>query len=128
MATAAPRVCSHRGCNRLTDGGPRCELHPHEPRRERTKQDRAYDERRGSAASRGYDWRWQRLRLGVLSEEPLCRSCRAAGRVTAATEVDHIEPLERAPERRLERSNLQPLCHACHVAKTAEDRKTPRGD
>jgi 5-methylcytosine-specific restriction protein A len=128
MPRAAPRVCNHRGCSRLTDGGPRCELHQVEPRRYRTKADRAYDERRGSAASRGYDWRWQRLRAVVLAEEPLCRACRAAGRVTAATEVDHIEPIERAPERRLERANLQALCHACHVRKTAEDeRKAPRG-
>ena len=44
-----------------------------------------------SAGARGYDAAWQRLRLRVLSEEPLCRSCRAS----PATEADHIVPLSK---------------------------------
>ena len=37
--------------------------------------------------------RWNRLREAVFAAEPLCRSCSAAGRVRAATEVDHIVPV-----------------------------------
>ena len=77
---------------------------------------RAYDRRRGKTAARGYDGTWRKLRLMVLREQPLC----ACGRV--ATEVDHIIPIAKAPELRLEMSNLQAMCKSCHSRKTnAED-------
>lgn len=79
------------------------------------------NDRRGSAASRGYDADWRRLREVILAEEPLCRRCADMDAVTAATMVDHIVPIEIAPERRLDPDNLQPLCERCHRIKTAED-------
>jgi 5-methylcytosine-specific restriction protein A len=79
----------------------------------------ALDRRRGSASARGYDTAWQRLRLQVLAEEPLCRFCAELGRVTAAHDVDHIAPVARSPELRLVRANLRPLCRPCHSAHTA---------
>ena len=42
--------------------------------------------------------RWRRCRSAVLAHEPLCRRCKERGRVTAATEVHHIEPLESVPD------------------------------
>lgn len=81
----------------------------------------AYDAMRGSAYSRGYDRKWRKLRNRHLAEHPLCRICEAENRVTAATEVDHIEPISRSPERRLDPTNLQSLCHPHHVAKTARE-------
>ncbi len=80
-----------------------------------------YDSQRGSAASRGYGRDWQRLRRLVLSEEPLCRECQKRGRVTLAVEVDHIVPIRKAPERRLDQTNLQGLCKPCHSRKTARE-------
>ena len=82
---------------------------------------RRFDQERGSAAARGYDRTWQRLRLQVLAEEPLCRFCLAAGRLTEAREVDHVVPIARAPELRLDRSNLRPLCTPCHSGRTASE-------
>ena len=75
---------------------------------------------RPSASRRGYDADWQRVRLVVLSDEPLCRCCAAEGRTTAATQVDHIVALTDGGAR-LDRSNLQPLCDDCHGRKTAAD-------
>lgn len=122
MAIAPPRVCSAPGCLRLARAS-RCERHAREPRtRRRTDADREYDRRRGSAASRGYDAAWHRLRAAVLSAEPRCVRCLDLGRVRLATEVDHIIPLSRGGER-LDPENLQPLCRSCHVRKTAEDRR-----
>ncbi len=66
--------------------------------------------------------RWRRCRSAVLAHEPLCRRCKEQGRVTAATEVHHIEPLESVPDpaRRAalayDLHNLMPLCHDCHAA------------
>mgnify|MGYP006373901005 FL=1 len=60
---------------------------------------------------------WRKL---ILSAEPLCRHCAAKGVVAIATEVDHIKPLEAGGDYSQE--NAQPLCHECHVIKTAKDR------
>jgi 5-methylcytosine-specific restriction enzyme A len=69
---------------------------------------------------------WRRLRQLVLLEKPMCRVCRAEGRVRPAQEVDHILP--RSQGGRTERANLQPLCGPCHAAKTqAEARMGRRG-
>ncbi|GEB79233.1 hypothetical protein DDE01_06480 [Desulfovibrio desulfuricans] len=61
----------------------------------------------------------------MLREEPLCRACAAQGRITAATDVDHI--VSRAQGGTDDRANLQPLCHACHSRKTAQQDGGLRG-
>lgn len=60
---------------------------------------------------------WQRLRASVLASEPLCRHCTAEGKTVPATDVDHRDgnPGNNEP------TNLQPLCHAHHSRKTAQD-------
>lgn len=78
---------------------------------------REHDERRGSAAGRGYDRRWQRVRQRYLVQHPLCVACLATGRVVPATDVDHIQPRRRGGSD--DEHNLQALCHSCHSAKTA---------
>lgn len=60
---------------------------------------------------------WRRIRAVVLAREPLCRCCAAAGRIKAATEVDHID----GDDANNDDSNLQPLCRPCHSAKTARE-------
>lgn len=77
------------------------------------------DKARGSAHARGYGRAWERLRAAVLAEEPLCRECAKAGRVTAAEDVDHIVPRARGGTD--DRANLQPLCAPCHSTKTATE-------
>ncbi len=47
---------------------------------------------RPSAAKRGYDRRWRKAREAYLVRHPLCVRCKAAGRIAAAGEVDHIVP------------------------------------
>lgn len=78
----------------------------------------ARTEERPSAHRRGYDARWKRLRDVVLSEEPLCRFCAQQGRITEATEVDHIVPIAHDPTLRLTRTNLRALCKPCHSRHT----------
>lgn len=87
-------------------------------------------DRRPTAAERGYGSRWARYRQACLgqAENALCRRCLAAGRVRAATDVDHIEPVESADDPKFwEPANHQPLCHRCHSIKTnTEDREKGR--
>lgn len=63
---------------------------------------------------RGVELRKRRLR-----NEPLCRMCKAEGRVTAATVPDHVVPLAKGGED-LD-SNIRCLCRSCHLKVTAEE-------
>ena len=57
---------------------------------------------------------WRKLRLTVLADEPLCRMCAKQGRVTPATDIDHID----GNTYNNMRTNHQPLCRPCHTRKT----------
>lgn len=73
-----------------------------------------------STTDRGYGHAWRKIREHVLMTEPLCRTCAAAGRTVAATDVDHIVPKHMDGTDEIE--NLQPLCRACHNRKTAREK------
>lgn len=79
---------------------------------------REYDQRRGSAAERGYDAAWQRFRKRYLAEHPLCEDCQATGIVTAATDIHHIAKLRDRLDLKYEDSNLMALCSRCHDVRT----------
>ena len=68
--------------------------------------------------------RWTRLREQVLCTEPRCVACLKAGRLRAATEIDHILALHRGGDDAVQ--NLQPLCHDCHATKSAAERGARR--
>ena len=57
-------------------------------------------------------------RLRRLHNEPLCRDCKSAGLVRAATVVDHIIPLALGGSDRDD--NVRSLCADCHRVRTAE--------
>jgi len=59
-------------------------------------------------------------RRSILSDEPLCRICANANRVTAATVVDHIVPLFQGGTD--DRTNKQALCTPCHDIKSKAER------
>ena len=65
--------------------------------------------------------RWLRLRRDVLTAHPLCQRCEQEGKITPATEVHHVRPVEEAityadkRQRMYDPANLMALCHDCHV-------------
>jgi 5-methylcytosine-specific restriction protein A len=73
---------------------------------------------RPTAAARGYDKDWFRVRALVLRERPWCAPCATRGIERKAEVVDHVQSISEAPHLRLERSNLMPMCAACHNGKT----------
>jgi 5-methylcytosine-specific restriction protein A len=99
----------------------------------------AYDARRGSACSRGYGRRWEKLRKLILARDPLCmvranlplllslrpgereKIVLMATRLCAgdrpSTDADHIIPKSLGGEDYEE--NLQGACHECHSVKTS---------
>jgi 5-methylcytosine-specific restriction protein A len=75
------------------------------------------DDRRGSAAARGYDHRWQAASASHLRRSPLCVCCLAQGVTRAAMLVDHVLPAQQRPALFWVRSNWQSLCRSCHGLK-----------
>jgi 5-methylcytosine-specific restriction protein A len=61
----------------------------------------------------------QKRRARWFAEHPLCVHCEAKGKVSAATELDHILPVYQGGADDL--CNLQGLCNACHAVKTRAD-------
>lgn len=75
---------------------------------------------RPTAAARGYDADWRRVRDNFLAEHPLCAVCLANGMTVAASDVDHVLAIRKGGER-LNPANLQSLCAGCHSRKTARE-------
>ena len=96
------RPCGHPGCPELVQSG-RCAKHTREK-----------EQRRGSAASRGYSGQWVKVRDRYLKQFPLCYRCQNKyNRVTAATLVHHIKRIRDAGPV-LDTNNLMSLCVKCH--------------
>lgn len=71
------------------------------------------------AVTRDRGRKWRRRRERQLRLHPLCARCMANGFVTAATQVDHVQPLFKGGTDADD--NLQSLCDPCHDEKTRED-------
>jgi 5-methylcytosine-specific restriction enzyme A len=85
---------------------------------------RRYDQARGTTTERGYGTDWQKVRAVQLREHPVCQCdrCREMGRVRPADTVHHIQPVERAPELRLDPGNLLSMGWGCHEAEEGRSR------
>lgn len=76
---------------------------------------------RESSTKRHYNYKWQQARAGWLTKHPLCVHCEQRGRVTEATNVDHVRPHKGDMTLFWDRDNWQSLCGPCHSAKTAAE-------
>lgn len=106
--------CVEPGCPRLSSAR-RCPPHAR-------RESRRYEMARGSAAQRGYDEAWRRLRAAKLRVNPWCQ---ADGCSSAASEVDH--KISRAAGGTEAWANLQSLCKSCHSRKTAVEARATGG-
>lgn len=70
-----------------------------------------------------YQKQWKMIRESHLSRKPLCQRCRHFGFVTGGEHVDHVIAHNGDPKLFFDITNLQTLCHSCHSAKTAAERK-----
>ncbi len=62
--------------------------------------------------------RWVKASRGFRQLNPTCAVCEAAGRVTEATQTDHIIPHAGNYERFWNVENWQAICDSCHAKKT----------
>lgn len=75
---------------------------------------------RQSRHERGLGTEWDRVRAIVMRRDKwLCQPCQRAGRVTPATECDHIVP--RSKGGKCSTANAEAICADCHQAKTASE-------
>jgi len=122
MPSALLRPCSAPGgCPELVEHG-LCAKHA-----------KANEQRRGTAASRGYGYRWGQYSAAWLRRHPLCGEradgelhdehsrCAQEGRTTQATLTDHIVAVNQGGAF-WQASNHQSLCASCHGAKDGEGR------
>lgn len=110
MPSKPPHPCAHTGCPALIPAGERyCAEHAKAAPRHR-----AYDRGRESSSRRGYGAQWRRVRDYVLNLHPGCARCDAP-----AVEVHHIQHVDKGGAL-YELSNLEPLCHRCHMREHGE--------
>ena len=114
MPRSAPTPCRAHGCSSLVEGGGFCKAH-------RNLAHKTYNKRRRENPDTHDGFyataRWRAVRAGQLREFPLCAMCRAKGKLTPATVVDHIKPIRHGGDR-YDSANLQSLCWSCHSSKT----------
>ena len=96
--------CAHPTCSGRAVNGRYCAAHAH------LKPARKPDDR-PSAAARGYDAKWRRVRAMYLKRHPDCVVCGEH-----AQEVDHIVPLADGGTHKWD--NLQAMCKTHHSQKT----------
>lgn len=123
MATVKPKKpCKWPGCRKYAnDTSSYCDEHL-KLYLEKRKEYKARSERnRLSAYKRGYTSRWAKVSHSFLISHPLCEECMRQGKLTPATEVDHIKPHKGNKTLFWDYENWQALCHECHSKKTAKE-------
>lgn len=119
------RICAELGCTNLTrDPSGYCEVHRAAAMAAKEEHKKSWrrktDERRGTAAERGYDARWSRYSKWYLKQQghQLC-ALRISPRCAVVAQcVDHIDPPDsRCDPRFWDASNHQPACLACNTLK-----------
>ena len=125
------RPCKWPGCPAIVaQGVGYCPRHATKGQKHQADATRLYDRNRDPRAVAFYrSAEWAQTRAAVLADDPVCCDCRAR----FARIVDHVVPLLVDWSRRLDRTNLQGLCTACHNRKTAKERSAraaarPTGD
>nr|DAV69013.1 MAG TPA: HNH endonuclease [Caudoviricetes sp.] len=120
------KLCSYPGCHRPVARNEKyCEQHQKAglAREKKMVKDREALrlKLKGNSSERGYGYRWQMLRNRFIAQHPYCEQCLKEGRITLATDVDHIIPHRGNVELLYDEKNLQSLCKACHSRKTASE-------
>lgn len=78
-----------------------------------------YDRKRGSAAKRGYGYRWQQYSMRFRAQHPICA---VSGCNKLSEHVDHIKAVSGADDPLFwDAGNHQALCASHHSKKTARE-------
>jgi 5-methylcytosine-specific restriction protein A len=114
------KPCRKIGCPNLTREG-YCDEH----KQEKQQKDKEYNQNRDPIHVSFYkskEWREVR-KQAIIRDSGLCVMCYAKGIFQEFDAVDHIIEMKDDFSLRATLENLQCLCHACHNAKTFDERK-----
>jgi len=116
MPYRAKKACFYPGCAELVEPGDTyCKKH----KKQYFRQDRR---KRGSPASRGYNYRWQKVKDLYLKKHPLCAQCLTEGKTVPAEVVDHSIPHRGDYNLFWDESNWQSLCTLHHNRKIGKEK------
>ena len=106
-----PCMGKYKTCpNLVPKGNKYCtECLPAETEKEKQKS-REYETQRGNSGERGYNSRWQKVRMRKMMKQPLCEMCLKQNKTTPAYLVHHID--ENPKNNNM--VNLMSLCNKCH--------------
>jgi 5-methylcytosine-specific restriction enzyme A len=127
-ATMPKKPCMRPGCPKLVERGQQGYCDEHKGSRASVRN----EAQRGTAAERGYDWRWAQYSKARLRREPLCIGLRLRPGgpvvinthpelIVGATLTDHIVPHKGDKTLFWDPNNHQSGCDACHNVKTATE-------
>ena len=105
-------LCAVDGSGMMGQKGP---IMPRRPERKTPKEPATHEVK---TSARGYGWAWQKLRLFILTRDPLCRWChkyRPGMLANVSNSVDHIIPKTKGGTD--DYGNLAGCCHYCNSAK-----------
>ncbi len=117
MPRSAKSPCRQPGCPKLLDSPGYCDAHrkqAYKVQRQTMTPEQKDSQRFYFRAS------WKRFREAHLNAEPLCRICKADGRLVEAVIVDHIIPRSEGGAG-LDHQNCQSLCAKHHAIKTRKE-------
>jgi 5-methylcytosine-specific restriction protein A len=110
----AKSICNKVGCNTLIDSPGYCDAH----KREKVQSLRDLDAKRTPEQKQFYSSRrWTTISKLHRAKEPLCRRCRAEGKVVVGQLVHHDPPLDTLLAKGLNPyldKYLETLCFNCH--------------
>jgi 5-methylcytosine-specific restriction protein A len=117
MPTRVLMPCRQPGCKELIPGGGRCDKH-------KKKEQKFWDDRRGSAAERGYDYEWSKYSKWFL-KQPENQFCKLhlPGCAELSEVVDHIKPVDKDDPLFTDRNNHQSACRHCNSVKGRRELK-----
>lgn len=119
-----PHPCNQPGCGLITKNR-YCAAHTVEHKKaiyEAAKDSaKEYNQQRPWYHAWYKSRRWREYRIKYLTFHPFCKQCEKEGRMTFATEVDHIIPFKGDVKLFWDEDNHQALCESCHSKKTARE-------
>lgn len=118
------KPCNVIGCHGLTKDK-YCDVHKEQEQEDKAIRDKYYDMYARDKKSRKFytSPEWKHVRQIAKSRvHNLCEHHLKNKEIVFADVCDHIIPIKVDWSKRLDLDNLQMLCHACHNAKTADDK------
>ncbi len=116
MANKPLRPCNKHGCPNLTSNS-YCDEHLYIKVQKDMQRAKRYDQYKRDQRSKSFydSTLWKKVRDSVMRRDlGLCQQCKREDKITLPDVVHHIVEVKVDWSKRLDKNNLETLCHACH--------------